>query len=480
MTKTLKEQTLSALFWSFMDRGGQQGFQVLFAIALARLLSPDDGGLIAVLAIFTVIANILQESGFSSALVRKTDADDTDYSSVFYFNICISIGIYVLLFASAPLIEWFFDKPLLTNLSRFTFLAFVFNAFGIIQNVRLVKKMDFKTNAKASLLSTLVSGIVAVAMAYKGFGVWSLAFQQVAQAFLRSIFLWIAVKWRPKARFDKRRLREMYPYSIKLLINSLLNQISAAIYSLVFAKRFSFSDAGYYSYANKLGNIPQSVIASSLQGVAFPLLTRAGDDLKYKKRIFRKVVRVLCFIAFPIAFITITAAEPIVLLILREKWRGIIPILQILAASSAFVPLFYLLSSLLQSVGKSGLLLIIEMSRNIASLIAIAVSIRYGVHGVVAGAACVYIVSFAAGYHVAGKCIKYNLWEVLKDISPYLLISAISFFPAHLLAGHIADNRLLLLCQCVVGFGLYFTLLKLFGSKVMNDFIRIVLRRRFD
>lgn len=473
MAKTLKEQTVSALFWSFMEKGGQQIFQFAFTIVLARLLSPNELGLLGALAIFIAVANILQESGFSSALIRNQEVSEKDYSTVFYFNISISVACYVILFISAPYIAEFYEQPILTNLSRFLFLSFVFNGFSVVQYVHLVRRMDFRKNTRISLVSTLIAGVVAVFMAYRGYGVWGLATQQVLQALLRSVFLWFSIRWVPSGSFCFDRLKSMTGYSSKLLLNSLFNQISANISSIVIGKRFSMFDLGNYNQASKLGNLPQGMIASSLQSVAFPLLSKLGDDIDAKRRIFRKIVRVVCFICFPITVFTIISAEPIVLVAFDRKWIGVVPILQMLVIGSSVLPLFYLLSSLLQSVGKSGMLLLVELFRNIIVLLVIIYTVRFGVNGMVLGSSCVAIVSFLVAYYIAGKCINYTMKEVLKDILPYGIIAAVAFYPTYWLSSVISNNFILIISQLVVGGALYLVILKLLGSKVLDDMIEL-------
>ena len=247
---------------------------------------------------------------------------------------------------------------------------------------------------------------------------------------------------------------------------------------MVIGKRFSFSEAGFYAQARKLNDIPQSVIASTLQGVTFPLLNNF-DDLKRKKRAFRKIVRVVSFICFPIAIFTVVSAEPIGLIVLQEKFRGVIPLLRILVIGGAFVPLFYLLSSLLQSLGKSGLLLTIEFIRNVLSILVILVTVTYGVNAVVMGATIVFILSFIIGYYIAGKSIDYTIMEVVKDIYPYIIIALISYLPVYFFSYIINSMFLLVIFQALIGSVIYFALLKVLGSKVMDDFIRIVRRKPF-
>ncbi|SHG27128.1 lipopolysaccharide biosynthesis protein [Dysgonomonas macrotermitis] len=477
MAKNLKEQTISALFWSFMDKGGQQIFQFAFLVVFARLLSPVELGLIGALAIFTAVANMLQESGFSSALIRNQNIDEEDKSTVFYFNISVGIGCYVILFFTAPLIANFFEEPILTNLSRFLFLSFVFSAFGVVQNVHLVRNMDFRKSTQISVVSSILAGGIGVVMAYNGFGVWSLAAQQVLQALFRMVLLWFSVRWIPRAPFCSGRLKSMTGYSSKLLLNSLFNQIAANVSSIVIGKKFSMFDLGNYNQAFKFGNLPQGMIASSMQSVAFPLLSKLGDNLNSKRKAFRKIVRVVCFICFPITAFTIVAAEPIVMVVLEEKWVGVIPILQLLVIGSSVLPLFYLLSSLLQALGKSGLLLTLETARNIVTLLVIIYTVRFGVNGVVLGTSCIAVISFLVAYYIAGKCIGYTMWQVFKDIVPYGLIAMVAFFPMYGLSFVINNNLFLLTAQLILGGIIYLAILKIFGSKVVEDMIDIIRKK---
>ncbi|MDR2955103.1 MAG: lipopolysaccharide biosynthesis protein [Prevotella sp.] len=480
MAKSLKEQTTSALFWSFMDKGGQQFLQLAFMFILSQLIIPDELGLIAVLVIFSAVANIMQESGFSSALIRKQNADEADYASIFYFNIGISVTIYIILFIAAPWIAAFYKQPVLTGLSRFVFLGFVFNALGIIQNVHLIKKMDFKTNARISILASLISGMVAVAMAYFKYGVWSLAVQQVLQAMLRSLFLWMWVKWYPKEGFQLARIKALYNYSSKLLLNSLFNQIAGNITSMIMGKKFLFSDAGNYSNATKFGYVPQSVIASSLSSVTFPLLNNIGDNQERRNRVFRKIVRVISFVCFPLAAFTFVAADPIVLTFLREKWIGAIPMLRILSVGSSVLPLLYLLTSLLQSLGRSGLLLTMEFTRNLLTVLGIFIASYYGISQMLWVVSIMTVITFFSEYYVTGRIIGYKMFHILKDVLPYAFLAVLSFGPLYFLSVYISNNLLLLVLQGVIGASVYLILLKLAGSKVMDDFLSIIKGKKLN
>ncbi len=473
MNDSLKHKTSTSLFWNFIDKGGQQLIQLIFWFILLRMLEPSDFGLVALLAIFPIVANILQESGFTSALIRKKDADNTDYNSVFFFNTGTSIFLYIIFFFFAPAIATYYEVPALTDLSRVIFLTFIFNGFGLIQNAHLIKRMDFKTNTKITLIAGVISGCIAIFAAYSGYGVWSLVIQQVIHAFLRNLFLWIFIGWRPSATFSFDRLKTMIPYSFKLLATSIMNQVSAYIYPLIIGKYFSIAQVGYYSQAEKLNRLPQSIMSESIKGVAFPVMTKV-DGSERIKRIFRKIVRVTSFVCFPIAAFIIIAAKPVVVLLLTDTYLQSIPILQILAICGVVFPLSGLTSSLLQVTGQSGKIFKIEAIRNILTISAIFITIYFGILWMVTGMAISYTIAFFAAYYISGKTIGYSLGEVLKDISPYLFIAIITFTPLYFLHFYISNNFILLSIQLITGSGIYVLACKFLGSKVIEDCIDFI------
>ncbi len=473
MAESLKKTTGKALFWSFIDRGGQQFIQLVFGCILARLLAKDEFGLVAVLAVFTAIANILQESGFSAALIRKKNAVAADFSSVFYFNVVISLFIYLILFFSAPLIASFYDKPILTDLSRLIFLAFVFNAFGIIQNVNLIRHMDFKTNTRITLISFLASGIVAISMAFAGYGVWSLGVQLVLQSLLRTLLMWFFVRWRPTAGFSSLHLKSMASYSVKLLMSSVINQICGNLYAIIIGKHFSMGQAGVYSQANKLSVIPQSVISDGIRNVAYPVLTKIDDEERLKNA-FRKIVRMTAFISFPTAMLLITLAEPIIVILLSNKWIDAVPLLQILAIGGAFYPLLNLPNSLLQKLGRTGLLFKIELSRNVLSLLLLIVSVRYGIEAMVGSISLTLVISFFVSMGFAGRWVSYSLQEVLSDIAPYFAVAIVAFLPGLFIAGYIDNIYVSGTIALLIGCLIYLFVVKVLGSVIIKDTIDFI------
>ncbi|NDV77459.1 lipopolysaccharide biosynthesis protein [Dysgonomonas sp. 511] len=477
MSQPLKRKTGLALFWSFVDKGGQQVIQFVFFYILARLVLKEDFGIVGILAVFTAVANILQESGFSSALIRKKRVLQEEYTSVFYFNIIVSLSIYIVFFACAPLISQFYGKPILTNLSRVIFLSFVFSSFGIVQNVHLIREMNFKTNTRITLLAGVLSGAIAITMAYNGMGVWSLVMQLVFQNFLRSTFLWIFVGWRPAMikNFVFGHIKEMSPYSLKLLATALLNQICNNIAPLIIGKKFDFTQVASYSQGVKLNTIPQSIISDGIKSVAYPLLTNIDGGEEEEKKVFRKVVRIAAFISFPVAMMLIVLADPIVSIYLPPEWKDVIPLVQILAIGSAFYPFYVLIGSLLQFKGKSGLLLNIEIIRNTFLLSAIVFCLSYGVTALVVGVSAVGLLSFLCGIYIAGRTISYTLKEVITDIAPYMVIAGAAFLPTLLLHQTGLENKyLLFFIPLITGSCLYLLIVKLFGSVILEETINFV------
>ncbi|MDR1882084.1 MAG: lipopolysaccharide biosynthesis protein [Prevotella sp.] len=470
MAESLKRKTGVALFWSFIDKGGQQIITLGFFYILVRLVSKEDIGTVNLLAIFAIVSGILQESGYSSALIRKKEVHPEEYTSVFYFNISISLVLYTALFFCAPLISRFYEKPVLTDLARFIFLGFVFNAFAIIQNVNLVKEMNFRLNTRITLVAWCVSGLAAILMAYNGYGIWSMAVQQVLQSFIRSSLLWTLVKWRPSGKFVFLHIKKMSSYSINLLISSLCGQICNNISPLIIGKKFSIPQVATYSQGLKLTNIPQSVISEGIRSVAYPLLSKMGEDGERSCKAYRKVVRITSFISFPVAMLLIVTADPIVSVYFPGEWADVAPVLQILAVGGAFLPHVGLVSSLLQFKGESKLLLKVEACRNILVLAAIAIGMQFGIQGLVAGLSMVNMLAFFAGMYIAGKRITYSFMEILKDTMPYAAISVISFAPFALLCMTGLENVfLLLLIPAIMGSGVYILIMRISGSVIMRD-----------
>lgn len=475
MADSLKQKTGVALFWSLIDKGGFQVIQMLVLFFLARELTKDEFGTIAVLGIFTAIATILQDSGFTIGLIRKKDVSQEEYSSVFYFNIITSISIYTLFFISAPLLGRFYNNPELINLSRFVFLAFLLNSFGIVQNIHLIRQMNFKTNAIISLTASIISGIIAIWMAYNGYGVWALATQLVLQFAVRNLLLWIFIRWIPSMFFSFSHLKALIPFSMKLTITGIINQLGSNIQPTIIGK-YSMGQAGLYSQGTKFNTITQVIIADSIKAAILPMFTHINDDPERRTRAFRKAVRLSSFVGFPITLLLIILAKPIVLTVLTKEFIEAIPILQIAAIGAIFFCINTMNTPILQALGRSGDILKFDTARNIVIILTMFIAIRHGVLALVATMGLVNILFFIIQLTYVGTLINYNFKQIISDIVPYLGIAIGAFAPAILLGHFYNDINIYLLgvIQTLLSAVLYLVISKLAGSTVLEDCINLV------
>src|SRR5690554_805940 len=317
---SLKDNTVKGVLWSGIDTFGQYIIQFVVTILLARLLTPADFGLIEMLIIFSSISNILLDSGFGQALIRKKEASNTDYSSVFFFNVFCAISLYGLLYFLAPSIANFYNTPELTAISRIFFIVIILNAFVIIQNTLLSKGLNFKLLAKASLISSLLSGIIGVVLAIYGFGVWALVFQMIFHSFVRVILLWLLNTWKPTLNFSFNSIRELWSFSSKLMVNGLLDTFVTNLQSLVIGRFFTKTDLGLYSQAKKFQSLPSQTLTQIIQKVTYPVLSKIQDNDERLKQAYKKIIQVTTFVVFTVMLYLMAVADNLFFVVLSEKW----------------------------------------------------------------------------------------------------------------------------------------------------------------
>ena len=300
--ETLKDKTAKGLFWGGISTFFQQIIGMVFGIVIARILSPDDYGLVAMLAIFSAIANTIMDSGFTTALINKKTIRHEDYNAVFWFSAFCGIVIYMILFLAAPLIAQFYNKPVLLNLSRVLFLSFLISSFGIAHNAILFKKLKVKQRGIIDVVAVSVSGGVGLIFALLGFAYWGLAIQLVSQCLVATLLRWYFSGWRPTLSFDLSPIKEMFGFSSKILFNNILGQVNMNIFSVLLGKFYTDTDTGYYSQGNKWMVLGNMTISNMIQGVAQPVLVEVADDKERQKKVFRKMLRFGAFISFPVSY----------------------------------------------------------------------------------------------------------------------------------------------------------------------------------
>ncbi|MDE6340273.1 MAG: lipopolysaccharide biosynthesis protein, partial [Muribaculaceae bacterium] len=320
MAESLKNKTVKGTVWSTIERFSVQGIQFVVMIIMARILTPADYGLVGMLAIFIAISQSLIDSGFSQALIRKQDRTEVDNSTVFYFNIGVGILLYFLLFFSAPFIALFYNEPQLIPITRVIGLSLVFNSFTVVQRAILTINLDFKTQAKASFIGAILSGAVGIYMAYTGFGVWSIVWQQITNLFIVTILLWILSQWKPIFAYSWESFMELFGFGSKLLISGLLETIFRNLYLIVIGKFFKVSDLGYYTRAHQFTDFASSNITGVFQRVTYPVLCTIQDDDASLSDVYRKLLKTSAFIVFPLMMGLAAVAEPMLISFLTEKW----------------------------------------------------------------------------------------------------------------------------------------------------------------
>jgi O-antigen/teichoic acid export membrane protein len=433
MTDSLKHKTLRALSWSFVDLIGLRGVQFIVGIVLARLLLPEQFGLIGMLTIFMAVAQSFLDSGFGSALIQKRDATQTDTSSIFYFNIVVGIVATGLLCIAAPWIAAFFKQPILTPLTRALSLTIVINSFGMIQTSLLRKRIDFKTQTKVSLVASVVSGIVGISLATKGFGVWSLAVQQISSSLLSTIFLWFFNTWRPAFVFRVKSLYEMFSFGSRLLISGLLNQIFDNIYLLVIGKVFSATDLGFFTRAKTLNELPSLTLSGMVGRVTFPVFSTLQDEPARLKHGLKKALTALVLVNFPMMVGMAVVAKPLVLVLLTEKWLPCVPYLQLLCLVGLLFPLSVMNLNVLQAMGRSDLFLRLEIIKKILITISIAITWRWGIVAMIYGQIVVSLLSYYLNSYYNGVLLGYPIQEQIVDLFSYLAAAVVMGLAVYLI-----------------------------------------------
>ena len=323
MAESLRNKTVNGVFWSSVDRFSTQGIQFVFNILIARILLPEDYGVVAMLNIFLAVCRTFIDSGFSTALIRKIDRTETDFCTVFYFNIAVSVFFYLLLWVASPYIAGFYDIPLLEDITKVVSLTLVLSSLSGVHRAKLSIEIDFKSRAYISVFVALLTGGLGLWMANNGYGVWALVIQSVVSSLLTSILLWLTVRWIPKLIFSWKSFREMFSFGSRLLASSLLDTVYNNVYTLVIGKFFSASSLGVYSKADGLAQFPSSNITGVLQGVTFPVLSSIQNEDDRLASAYKRFLRLSAFVVFPLMIGLAAVADPFIRLLLTDKWEGV-------------------------------------------------------------------------------------------------------------------------------------------------------------
>lgn len=468
--KSLRNTTIKGVGWSFTDSILSQGITFLIGIVLARLLSPEEYGLIGILMIFIVISESIVNSGLNSALIRKQEATEEDFNTVFITNLILSFVMYGILFLCAPLISTFFDKLQLTILLRVLGVVVIFNALSIVPLTKLTKQINFKTITLCSLVSAIISGTIGVTMAFMGYGVWALVGQQISRQLTYALALLIANQWFPKIQFSFDSFKELWNFGWKLLVSGLIDTIWREIYKVVIGKCYSPTTLGHYTQAHTYSSIFSSNLTTIIQRVSYPALSKLQNEKERLKQAYRQVIKVTMLVTFVFMFGLAGCAKNFIYVLIGEQWLPCVGYLQILCFSMALYPLHAINLNMLQVQGRSDLFLKLEIIKKCIAVIPILLGIFIDIYWMLVGSVIIGWIAYYLNAYYSGPYLNYSIGSQIKDILPAMLLAlgmAIIVFFVGLLP---ISPYILLPIQIIIGAIIVFVLCEI---TKLNEYMQI-------
>jgi teichuronic acid exporter len=477
----LREKGLNGIFWTFGHQFGAQIIQFGVSVVLARVLMPEEFGLLGMLAIFMALGNSLIDSGMSLSLIRTNNVDEKDFSTVFFINVIVSVLVYSILFITSTAIADFFKQPILVEVVKVYCLSFIISAFSSVQFTRLTILLDFKSQAVIKIPALIISSFVGLFLAFNGFGVWSLVYMQLAQVFFETLFIWIKEKWRPSFEFDYNRFKYHFNFGYKLTLSGIINTFFDYIYHIIIGKYFSAAQLGYYTRADSIKQLPVNNISTALNKVTFPLFSSIQDDAVRLKSLYKKLMQQVLFWIAPILLIAAALGEPLFRFLLTDKWLPAVPYFQILCLVGIMYPIHAYNLNILNVKGRSDLFLKLEIIKKIITVIGFIIAIQFGIYGLLWLQFVLSLLSFFINTFYSGKLINYSFIEQVKDIIPILLIASFSGFIVFVVDGLYSINVLSdftrILVGGILGIGIYALSSSIFNLTALKDFKYLILKK---
>lgn len=469
--KITKNKVVSSMIWKFLERSGAQFVQFFLSIILARLVTPEDYGVIALILVFTQISNVFISSGFGTALIQKKDSDELDFSSVFYLSLFVAFVCYFILFFLAPTIAKFYNNELLIGYIRVVAISLFFSAINGVQGTYVSKKMQFKRFFFSSIGSVLGSGIIGVILAYNGFGVWALVMQHVFSGFFSFVILWFTVKWRPKLIFSFARVKTLFSFGWKLLCSGLLDTVFKNIYSLIVGRIYKSQVLGYFNRGQQFPQVIASNLNGSIQSVMLPTLSANNDNPSEVKKITRRSISTSAFVLMPCMFGLAAVAEPLVKVLLTDKWLPCVPFLQLACISYALYPIHTANLTGINALGRSDIFLKLEIIKKCVTIINILITLPFGIYAMAIGQVVQGFISSFINAYPNKKLMGYSYFEQWKDLFPSFVLSIVMAGIVWIMNFISIAPLLLLIIQIIVGIIVYVVLAKLFKLEVYNFFV---------
>lgn len=414
---------INGFFWRFMERCGAQGVTFVVSIVLARLLDPELYGITALVTVFTTILDVFVDSGLGNSLIQKKDADDLDFSSVFYFNIVLCIVLYSGMYFSAPLIAAFYERPTLVPLVRVISLTLIISGVKNIQHAYISRHMMFRRFFFATIGGTIGAAIVGIVMAMNGYGVWALVAQSLTNKCLGTIILWLTVKWRPKLMFSWKRLKSLLSFGWKLLVAKLIDTVYNDIRSLIIGKLYTPSDLAFYNKGKQFPHLVVSNVNTTIDSVLFPTLSNEQDNIERLKKLTQRAISVGTYLMMPLMMGIAVCAEPLVQILLKEKWLPCVPFLRVFCFTYAFRAVSTANLNAIKAVGRSDVFLKLEIMKKAVGVIALLSTMWISVHAMAYSMVVTSIISLAINAAPNRKLLGYSYWAQIKDIIPQMMLS---------------------------------------------------------
>lgn len=477
MAESLKNKTVKGVAWTSLDQVAGLGFGFVIGVILARLLSPSDYGLLAMITVFNAVAYTFVASGFGAALVRKPNLTEDDNTTAFCFNFVVAVIMTGVLWLIAPWVADFYNNPLLTDLVRVEAFLLIVSSLGIVQQTQLSRALNFKAKMIINISSQVIAGIVAIIAAYQGCGVWSLVIQHFVSGLISLGLLWFFSPWRPRGRWNKVSFRYLWGFGNKMLASGLLNTIYGNIYPIIIGKLYSAADLGQYSRANGYAAIPSQGLTNVLQQVSYPVLSQIQEDNKRLGDSYRRMLRFSVFVVFPIMVGMAALAHPLVISLVTAKWEQCVPYLQVICFASMWYPVHAINLNLLQVKGRSDLFFRLEVIKKVIVTVAIFICVPFGIMGICVGAIFTSIICLVINTYYTGKFIQVGFVRQMMDMIPTLLNSLVMGAVVYLVTLPLGNDLLKLAVGVPVGMVCYLAVAWLFKLPELKEALDIVHRR---
>lgn len=451
LTESLRNKALKGVMWSAVERFSVQGLQFALSIIIARLVSPSDFGLIAMLSVFIAISQTFVDSGFSNALIQKKDRTEVDFSTVFYFNIVVSLIVYYILFLIAPFISSFYDEPQLDIICKFTGLSIIVSSFSIVQRTKLNITLNYKLQAKISFIAVFFSGIIGVMLAWKGYGVWALVIQTLLNKFIETFLFWIIVRWTPSKTFSISSFRLLFAFGSKILAGALLATLCSNMYNLVIGKKYDPVNVGYFTRSYSLASFPSDNIGTIISRVTYPILCSVQDDQNKLNEILLKYVSMTAYLLFPLMVGVSVLSKPLIICLLTEKWLPVADLLTIICIASMWHPISYINWQMLNVKGRSDLSLKTEIIKRIFQFLILLITIDFGIKMIAVGLLIYYVIEFVVILYFLRSIFEIRFFDIIQGIYPAIYLSAIMGVCLYLCTLLNIQNFIKVLFSCILG-----------------------------